>query len=124
MIKLSGKAKVIIPIVIVAAALSAGLLLDRFHEDHFTVERLKPGEKNDYAEVVTEEPQRTADAVDINTATVKELTALDGIGEGLAGRIVRYREEHGAFLSVDELLNVSGIGESKLDAIRDMVCVK
>ena len=124
MIKLSGKAKVIIPIVIVAAALGAGLLLDHFHEEHFTVERLKPGEKNDYAAVVTEEPQKTAEKVDINTATVKELTALDGIGEGLAGRIVKYREEHGAFLSVDELLNVSGIGESKLKAIRDKVCVK
>ena len=124
MIKLSGKARVIIPIVIVATALGVGLLLDHFHEDHFTVERLRPGEKNDYAEIVTEEPQNTADKVDINTATVKELTALDGIGEGLAGRIVRYREEHGAFLSVDELMNVSGIGESKLSAIRDMVCVK
>lgn len=124
MIKLSGKAKVIVPIVIVAAALAVGLLIDRLHEDHFTVERLRPGEKNDYASAVTEDPEKAEYAVDINSATVKELTTLDGIGESLAERIVKYREEHGAFLSVEELLNVSGIGESKLDAIRDMVCVK
>ena len=124
MIKLSGKAKVIVPIVIVAAALAVGLLIDRLHEDHFTAERLRPGEKNDYASAVTEDPEKAEYAVDINSATVKELTTLDGIGESLAERIVKYREEHGAFLSVEELLNVSGIGESKLDAIRDMVCVK
>lgn len=59
--------------------------------------------------------------VNINIATVEELMTLPGIGEVLAGRIVVYREEHGAFESVEELLNVSGIGEKKLEAIRDLI---
>jgi competence protein ComEA len=55
-----------------------------------------------------------AGAVDINTAGAVELEALPGIGPVLAGRIVAYREAHGPFGSLRELLRVSGIGEKKL----------
>ena len=61
--------------------------------------------------------------LDLNTATAAELTDLPGIGEVLAARIVDYRTEHGPFQSVEELLEVSGIGESRLDAVRDSVTV-
>ena len=44
-----------------------------------------------------------------------------GIGEKLARRIVDYRAEHGPFSTVDELVNVSGIGEGKLEALRGHV---
>lgn len=57
--------------------------------------------------------------VNVNTATVAELQQLSGVGEVLAQRIVAYREEHGAFTSAEELLNVKGIGESKLEKMRD-----
>ena len=57
--------------------------------------------------------------VDINTATVEELQQLMGVGPVLAQAIVDYRAEHGPFASVDELLEVSGIGETKLDNIRN-----
>ena len=57
--------------------------------------------------------------VDINAATAEELQQLMGIGPVLAQAIVDYRAEHGPFESVDELLEVSGIGESKLDNIRN-----
>ena len=57
--------------------------------------------------------------VDINTATAEELEQLMGIGPVLAQAIVDYRAEHGPFASVDELLEVSGIGETKLDNIRN-----
>ena len=59
--------------------------------------------------------------ININTATAKELEALPGIGEALALRIVAYREEHGNFSSVAELLNVTGIGQVKLEAIMDLI---
>ena len=59
--------------------------------------------------------------VDINTATAEELRQLMGIGPVLAQAIVDYRAEHGPFASVDELLEVSGIGETKLDNIRSAV---
>lgn len=48
---------------------------------------------------------------------------LPNIGEVLAGRIIAYREENGRFYSVDEIVNVQGIGEKKLEAIRDLACV-
>ncbi len=59
--------------------------------------------------------------LDLNQATVEELMTLPGIGEVLAGRIVAYREAHGSFSSIDELAQVEGIGEKRIDAIRDYV---
>ena len=61
--------------------------------------------------------------IDINRADAEQLTALPGIGEVLAGRIVAYREENGSFLSTQELQNVEGIGEKRLDAILDPITV-
>ena len=59
--------------------------------------------------------------LNLNTATAEELMTLPGIGEVLAGRIVAYREAHGSFSSIDELAEVEGIGEKRIDAIRDYV---
>ena len=61
--------------------------------------------------------------VNINAAGATELEALPGIGEVLAATIVAYRDEHGPFASVDQLEDVSGIGPSTLDEIRDFVTV-
>ena len=61
--------------------------------------------------------------LNINAATVEELTALPGIGETLAQRIVHYREQHGDFTTVDGLYSVSGIGEKRLEAIREYITV-
>src|SRR3954470_8045116 len=61
--------------------------------------------------------------VDLNTATAEQLDTLDGIGPGMAGRILDYRKEHGGFGSVDELGQVPGIGEKRLAALREKVRV-
>ena len=61
--------------------------------------------------------------ININTATAEELTQLKGIGEVIAQRIVDYRNENGAFSSIEEIMNVSGIGEKKFEAIRDNISV-
>lgn len=61
--------------------------------------------------------------LNINTATAEELQDVPGIGPALAQRIVTYREEHGIFDTVNELLNVSGIGEKKLSAMMDHITV-
>jgi len=58
-----------------------------------------------------------AGEVDINTADAETLATIPGIGGGLAERIVAFREQNGPFASVDELLDVAGITEHRLDAM-------
>lgn len=65
----------------------------------------------------------TSSVVDINSATAEQLDALPGIGPATAQAIIDYRTEHGRFRSVDGLLEVRGIGEAKLAAIRKRVRV-
>lgn len=61
--------------------------------------------------------------ININTATAEQLTSLNGIGEKKAAAIVEYRQKHGEFTTVDELVNVSGIGEKTLENIRNSITV-
>ena len=61
--------------------------------------------------------------VNINTADAEQLQTLPGIGPVLAQRIISYRQENGAFRSVTELANVSGIGQSILEEILDLITV-
>jgi len=62
--------------------------------------------------------------INLNTATVKELEALPGIGPSLARRIVEFRDKRHGFKRVEELLAIPGISERKWKAIRDKVEVK
>ena len=59
--------------------------------------------------------------IDINRATATELEELPGVGPVLAKRIAEHRAAHGPFETVEDLLDVPGIGEAKLDAMRDAI---
>ncbi len=61
--------------------------------------------------------------VNLNTADAAALDTLPGVGPATAANILAWREENGRFESVEDLLDVGGIGEAKLDAIRDLVTV-
>lgn len=61
--------------------------------------------------------------VNVNSAIATELEELPGIGEVIAQRIIDYRTENGPFATVDELLDVSGIGDAILESIRELVTV-
>ena len=60
-----------------------------------------------------------AGKIDINSASAKALQSLDGVGSAKAAAIVAYREEHGRFKSVDQLVAVDGIGAGTLADNRD-----
>ncbi len=62
--------------------------------------------------------------VNLNTASQTELETVTGIGPSTALKIIKYREENGKFKSVEELKNISGIGDSKYETIKEEVCVK
>lgn len=64
-----------------------------------------------------------ASIVDLNSATAEQLDTLPGIGPSTAAAIVDHRESNGPFASVDALIDVRGIGEAKLEGLRDLVTV-
>ena len=143
-IKLKGKAKAAVMIIVAAAAFGLGMLFERVHTERFVIETISADGTNDTAAVETavsesaeesSEPAPTAAGsaapavisdgkININTADAELLDKLEGIGPSIAQRIVDYRTENGNFESIEELTLVSGIGEKKLDAIRDKICVE
>lgn len=64
-----------------------------------------------------------AGKVNINTATKDELMTLSGIGEAKADSIITYREQNGRFSGTEDIKNVSGIGDSTYERLKDNICV-
>ncbi len=62
--------------------------------------------------------------VNINTATVEELMSLKGIGEKKAESIVKHREKHGSFSTIDGLKDVKGIGDKVFSKIKDHIAIE
>ncbi len=66
----------------------------------------------------------TNSKININKATKEELQILSGIGEATAQKIIDYRKANGEFKQIEDLKNVSGIGEAKFNAIKDNIKIK
>lgn len=76
---------------------------------------------NCYEELKQEE--RMTSKININTATIKELITLNGIGDSKAQNIITYREENGLFKTIEDIKNVSGIGDTIFINIKDQITV-
>lgn len=63
-------------------------------------------------------------AVNVNKANIAQLQTLSGIGPAKAQEIIKYRKSHGGFKTVDELVNVSGIGPKTVTKLRTQVSIR
>ncbi len=70
-----------------------------------------------------EEHEIYQNAVNINTASKEELKTLDGIGDAIAERIIKYREESRRFETPEDLMNIRGIGEKVLEKNKGRIVV-
>jgi competence protein ComEA len=70
-----------------------------------------------------EPPPITGSHLNINLATAEELDTLPGIGPAIAQRIIDYRTANGPFNSIDELLNIEGIGEETFEELKSLIAV-
>lgn len=71
----------------------------------------------------SERPLPAGAKIDVNRASWEDLMRLPGIGPILAQRIIEYRRQNGPFMTEEDLLNVSGIGSNRYDAVREFIVV-
>jgi comEA protein len=81
--------------------------------------RVIPSERPEQPAVIDESLPR----INLNTATLEELQTLPSIGERRATDIIAYREEHGRFLALEELMEIRGIGESVFAGILPLIYI-
>ena len=111
-------------LLLAATALFLCLLLGLFLRDRAAMAAAENGVAVETEiEVPQEDIQPDLTPLDLNSATEAELMELPGIGEDLARRIVEYRENNGPFSAVVDIMQVSGIGESKFAGLKDRVTV-
>ena len=108
---------------ILCAGLMIGILIGRLQSNNSV-------SLSAYDRTIADQPAATAPRTDetegkinINTASAKELAMLPGIGSIYAERIVQYRQEHGPFLKIQELKDISGIGADRFNKIKDYITV-
>lgn len=124
MVKLQTKGKVLVLAVVFAAIAAAGCVIERLEKDMFitetvaTEDRLFGNSENSGGGVQPD------GKIDINAASEEELSSLYGIGEKLAQRIVRYREENGPYEVIEDIMKVPGIDEGKYNGLKDDICVR
>lgn len=88
-------------------------------ENKETIVEEKAGE-----DIIIEGNKSEEEKININKATQTEIETLPGIGPSTALKIINYRNEHGKFEKIEDIKNVSGIGDSKYENIKEYICVE
>ncbi|MBR6404132.1 MAG: helix-hairpin-helix domain-containing protein [Eubacterium sp.] len=81
-------------------------------------------ESNQYDNMMNPVDNMSSGEIDINTASKEELMSLSGIGESKALDIISYRESHGGFSDITDIKNVSGIGDATYEKIKEQITVR
>ncbi|MBE3036267.1 MAG: ComEA family DNA-binding protein [Candidatus Atribacteria bacterium] len=89
-----------------------------------TGEEINANTYNQVASAFSSSPVSTSAKININTANATMLQTLSGIGPVLSGRIIEYRNQNGLFGVIEDIKDVSGIGEKKFEGIKDLICVQ
>ena len=98
--------------------------VDKIKEETKTDNTTKEAEEtNSTPNVSSSEKKEETTSVNINEATIEELTTISGIGESKAKSIIEYRTTNGPFKSIEEIKNVSGIGDKLYDKIKTNITV-
>lgn len=74
--------------------------------------------------IMSEESNSSSSVVNINTANETELEQLPGIGPSISSKIIDYRNQNGKFKNIEDIKNVTGIGDTKFEKIKDFIKVK
>ena len=86
-------------------------------------QKIEVPSETEASELEKEQQEAQSGLVNLNTASAEELMTLTGIGESKAEAILSYREEHGGFEKPEELMEIPGIKEGVFEKIRDQVTV-
>lgn len=93
-------------------------------EDHFHLPAKGETTSYDYNPSLNPSGTTNQGKINLNTATQKELESLPGIGPTLASRIIEYRKANGFYQTIEDVKKVSGIGEKRFEAIKDLITVR
>lgn len=121
MLILAKRAKIISAVLVFCVISGAGFAVERLEKDAFIVETVATEDTLPYQS----DSESVIDGkININSADITELQQLDGIGEALSARIIKYRESHGAFGTIEEIMHVSGINQKKFEVFKDDICIE
>lgn len=84
----------------------------------------EPGDEVIVEDEETSVKSKESAKININTADQTELEEIPGVGESTALKIIEYRKTNGKFKSIEDIKNVSGIGDSKFENMKEKICVK
>lgn len=101
----------------------AGVILSKYTSDKIEVETIAV-DSGISATVTPDAPGMADGKVNINTADSETLQTVKGIGESTAKKIIEYREKNGGFKSIENIMDISGIGQKKFESFKDFICVR